>query len=546
MSSTRKSRKQIHHNIPQLLVNLIFAQITICLWGRGTGKTEGPIADFIYRNVRSMPRSLGGIVSVTYDKMLVFIIPKLIKAWERMGYHQNIHFWVRKKAPKEFRIKEPHLPVADYKHFIHHANGAGNQLISMDRLGIGNAGDLDYLALDEARLVKKDNFDEVLNANRGNDDVFGHLSNHHSILICSDMPRDQKGRWLLDYFKQVDPDIIEMIFTIQLKIYDLKDQLSKKRSEKSKNKVERIIQKYEADLNDFRKKTVYVSEASTFDNVHALGLDTIKNLRRVLSDYIWQLSVLNKRIAKVEDGFYGLFDEDKFGYTASNHSHMDSISLEDYSDVRRDSRWDSDVNRNKPLDIALDHNKAINWLVVGQDAPKNKHRTVNSFFVKDPQRLRHVLQAFISYYEHHKNKTVYYWYDHNSTGEDSSRDYSFADEVYKTLRKADWTVIKKYIGQAPGHKAKFEFWNDLLEGKNKDLPSWEINSTTNEILIRAIDQADVIIGKNGYEKDKTKEKDKSFPQEEAPHGTDALDILVYGKFALRNSVKHSFPDIMSG
>jgi hypothetical protein len=542
---------KIHHNWPQITVNLVRTQIMICLWGRGTGKTEGPIADFVYENVRLMPRSLGAIVSVTYEKMLTFIIPKLIKAWERIGYLMEVHYWVRKTAPEHLRIKMPYLPVANTKQFIHHANGAGNICISMDRKGTGNAGDIDYIAGDEMRFVKRDNFDEVLNANRGNVEHFGHLSAHHSVLLTSDMPQDMKGRWLLEFAELVDEQVIDAIISIQQKLFELQEKLQNTRSKAQQLKIQRIIDKWTHDLNELRVGEVYVSYASTFDNVHALGLDAIKNLRRTLSDYIWQLSVLNKKVAIVENGFYPLFDDspvDEGGmtYTATDHRRLDALEITDYSTLRRDSTWDTDCRNDQPLHLAMDHNKSITWIVIGQIKSKSNARRViqvqNSIYVKDPQRIRHAVDLFVAYYKPRMeiNKTIYYYYDHNSVGEDSSRDYSFADEVFQQLSRAGFLVVKKYIGKAPTHKAKYELIHDMMEGRNPKLPKFEINSTNNETLIDAIKQTDVKIGgrSEGFEKNKDRETDKSFPQELAPHGTDALDILICG-IAQKSHFSHS-------
>lgn len=532
----KSGNKKVHHNWPQLMVDLVQTQVMVCLWGRATGKTEGPIADFVYENVRLMPRSLGGLISVTYEKMLRFIIPKLVKAWERYGYHDGAHYWIRKRAPEHLKINMPYLPVADPKHFIHHWNGAGNTLISMDRKGIGNAGDLDYIAGDEMRFVKKENLDEVLNANRGNIEHFGHLSQHHSVLLTSDMPQDMKGRWLLDFADLVDPDIIDGIIMIQQRIFQLREELEKKRSESSRQKVRRQINKYLADLNELRKEEVFVSEASTFDNVHALGLNFLKNLRRTLKDHIWQLSVLNKKIATIENGYYPMFDEDVHGYTATNTDRLDRMELDFHSDVKKDHTWDKDCQNDLPLHIGMDHNKAITWIVVYQLKPGGKNKKgrlekQNSMYVKDPGRIRHVVKMFADYYKTRENRTVYYWYDHNSVAMDSMKEKTFADEVYDRLTAADFAVVKKYIGRAPSHKAKYDLWHELLEGKNKDLPEYGINTNNNETLINAIKQTDSRLGKDGFEKNKDKEKDPSFPQEEAPHGTDAMDIPVFGLLA---------------
>ena len=122
--SAEPTGPRVYHNIPQLLFYIIRAHITLCFWGRATGKTEGPGVDFTLHNVLTMPQSLGGLVSVSYDKLLSFIQPKLIKGWEKYGYYQDTHFWIRKFAPAHLKRNKPYLANTDPMHFIHWFNGS--------------------------------------------------------------------------------------------------------------------------------------------------------------------------------------------------------------------------------------------------------------------------------------------------------------------------------------------------------------------------------------------------------------------------------------
>lgn len=545
---SEQNSKKIHHNIPQLLVNLIWAQVTICIWGRATGKTEGPGGDFTLRNSLTMPRSLGGIVSMTFDKMLMFIIPKLIKSWERYGYLQDTHFWVRKFAPKELRIEKPYLPVSDAKYFIHWYNGSGQQMISLDRIGISNASDLDWIYGDEARFFKEDNFFEVVNANRGNAEHFGHLSQHHSILLTTDMPRDQRGRWLFQYYDQVDKELIDGIMMVRQKVQELEEKLNRSRSQKQQKKIQSLIDQFDSDLNELRKGTIFVSEASTLDNIDAIGIDAILNFKRNLSDYVFRLSVLNERISQIENGFYGMFDTDTHCYTATNYKHLDDLRIDDYSKVTPDCRWYSDYNVRKPLNIACDHNAAINWIATGQKDPGSKKaRQQNAMFVERPLKIRHLIEKWHQYHKYIQKtcNVVNYWYDHTSVADNAAKDHSFAEEICTILRKNGWDVRRKYIGKTPSHGLKYDFWTDLLEGKREEGYTFECNEATHQEAIIAIQTTPVMLGKTGFEKDKRKERDPAFPQVEAPHVTEAMDTLWWGLLESDIASQSEFTDTMT-
>ncbi len=541
--------REVHHNIPQIMYLLIKAQITLCLWGRATGKTEGPGADYTLDNILAMPRSLGAVVSSTFDKVLMFIIPKLQKGWERYGYLENVHYWVRKFPPKELKRDRPYLPIGDPKFLVPWFNGSAIQIISLDRLGISNASDLDWIYGDEARLFKKDNFDEVINANRGNAEHFGHLSQHHSILLTTDMPRDQKGRWVFDYLDMVDQEVIDLILQLRQRVYELEDQLSRARSVKSRKKIQKLLTDFEFKLNEIRKGTVFVSEASTLDNVHALGIEPILNMKRNLSDYVFRLSVLNQRVAQVENGFYGMYDEERITYEAQDYAHIDQLQIEDYSKVHPDCRWYRDRDPRKPLHLGFDHNAPINWVITGQVWPDKKiAKQISALYVERPLKLRHLVRHWHEYYKYHQRTcpTVYYWYDHTSIGDNASKDLNFSQEIIKLLRELGWQVIPRYIGKTPFHRLKYDFWSDLFEQKREDGWKLLINRTTNEAALYALEQTEVKVGRDGFEKDKTKEKDKNFPQVEAPHATEAMDTLWMGILEYSTHHQGEFTPIMTG
>ncbi|MFY0628694.1 MAG: hypothetical protein JXR07_20545 [Reichenbachiella sp.] len=535
--------KQIHYNIPQITYHLIRAAITICFWGRATGKTLGPGSDFIYNNVLTMPQSLGGIASVTYDKLLTMIIPKLKMGWERFGLINGVHFWIRKYAPDQYRIKRPYLEPADAKHVIHWWNGSANLLVSMDRLGISNALDLDYLYADEGKLFKEEVFAETLLTIRGNADKFGHLSNHGSILITTDLPTNSKGKWLFDFCDEVDQESIDMILMVQKVIFELREKFAYA-NKKDQRKINSAIAKYEDDINDLRKNLVYVSYASTLDNVHALGIDVIKKFKRTLSELNYAVSVLNQRINQIENGFYSTLDESIHSYVANNIDYQESLNIDFNKKVIKDCRWDADVNNNKPLEIAFDHNAAINWIATGQDDGSTT-RLLSAKCVEHPSKLTDLLKKWYEYYKYHSCNYVVYWYDHTSIQDNAKGDISFADEIIGFLDKKGLRVVTNYIGQAPTHRARYYFWQKLLDEDDKDLPTFRYNQSNCEEWQLAMEMTGVKIARDSFEKDKSTEKNKSFPQIEAPHATDATDTLFWGKHSSGLQKTSEFFDILS-
>ena len=90
------------------------------------------------------------------------------------------------------------------------------------------------------------------------------------------------------------------------------------------------------------------------------------------------------------------------------------------------------------------------------------------------------------------------------------------------------------MGRPMSHNKKYEFLNGCLAGTQR--PYIRINRENNENLIASMENAGVVEGRNGFEKDKSREKyrtpaDSPDPEAELARRTDlsdAFDTLVIG------------------
>ncbi len=539
VTKNQETVNKIHHNIPQIVFNIVRAHITLCLWARASGKTEGPGVDFNYYNAMTMPRSLGGLVSVSYDKLLTFIVPKIVKGYERYGLIENVHFWVRKFAPPELKRPKPFLKPTDAKHFIHLFNGSGQQLISLDRLGISNAADLDYIYADECKLFDYEKFVEVLHTNRGNDEHFGHLSQHHSVLLTTDRPRDSSGDWLYDIAEKADPEMLDLVLMIQQRIFELNEELKSTRTKKSHYEKTRLIEEFESQLNELRKELVYVSEANTLDNMHAIGTNIIKDLKRTLEDLVYRISVLNERVKEVESGFYKDLNYKKHGAVSINSDYLDNQDF-DFKKIKADSRWYRDIQRSEPIDIGMDHNAGINTIVSGQGS-LSTYRFIHSAYTKG--KVQSLLNdEWHAFFQYHDCKVINYYYDHTSIPGKADSDLSIADEVTIKLQSLGWVVNRIYIGQQPSHKSRYILWEKILNELDHQYPSFKFNTTTCEYWFDVCKQTRAKIGRDGFEKDKSDEKRRGFDQSKSPHITDAGDTLLVGAVHYKYKAQTEFLD----
>lgn len=529
--------QKVYHNIPQIKSALVEANITVHIWGRATGKTEYD-ALFLKRNMEAMPRSSSALTSDSYTNILTKILPGVIKSWEKYGHIQDKHFWVNRFPPKNIKIPRPIRPVQSSLNSIFWWNGSSTQILSSKTMA--NGLEADSHIFEEARFLPYDKVREIVLTGRGNFSHFGHTHNHGSILFCSDMPRGESQKWLMDYEKNMDVEVIEAILQTAVLINKLKADLPYSGLQ-SGRLLKHKINKFEKSLTELRKISVFFSRASTLDNIHALGINTIERFKAILSPQDFAISVLNQEQDGVEGGFYPLLDESLHTYVNENEDYI--LSREYNKALKKDCMWDSDILKG-PLDIAMDANIAISSLIVAQPRPTvNTVNILNAMYVEHPQRISDLIANFNSYYAPHKGKSnvINFYYDHTFVASgDASRRQSYADEVIQLLSAAGWVVSKHYIGQQPSHNDRYELWNKLFKGGVRQLPTVLFNRTNCPDLLSSMKYTKAYQGSKGVQKDKKTEKHwKQTSQVHKPHLGDALDTYITGKYLKAASQRNS-------
>lgn len=524
--SNPNSQAQLYLNNAQIRAMLVRAHVEIDIWGRGTGKSEGVIAERIHHNTFAMPRSKGILVAPTYMHALVNVLPNVIEMWKRMGYYRDIHYFIGRKPPASWHWDAPVNAPLSPKHAIFWFNGSCQVIVSQDRAFNAAGPSVDYIIGDEAKHLNYDKLLETFQTNRGNRQFFGHKSEHHSIVFTTDMPTSPKSKWLFDYEEHMDDEAIDLVLAIQAELIKLEGRMLKAKRD-WQIKLQTKINKLNKALNDIRQNLTYFSICSSLENLEVLGEDYIKEQKRVLTPYKFDISILGKRIKKIEGGFYSGLDEHTHYYVNPNYEMIDALNFDFNSIKNRDCRMDADLNLNEPLDIGMDYNAAINSLVVGQQDGE-EYRCINAMYVKSPDLLDAVVKKFCEYYRHHKTKVVNYYYNHTAVGRDAARDYAFYEKVMEVLRNEDWTVYDHYTGRAPAHDTLFNDINNAFKN-NCPAPIPVFNQINCADLITSMENAGVRQGKSGFEKDKSSERSTIIPPEHATHLSEAFDSLYWGR-----------------
>lgn len=527
-------QNKVYFNKPQLLTQFIGANISVIVAGRRTGKTDSIAAPFVLRNMQRMPGSTGGIVVPTFKHGLTNTLPGLFAAWKRWGYVRGIHYVIGRKPPKTFA--KPITEPADYEHIISFYNGSCAVIISQDRPGSSNSLTLSWLLIDEAKFIDYNKLkDETLPANGGIKSYFGKHSCNHAIMILSDMPQTQKGSWFLHYEEKMDKQLIAVIEALVYDIWRLKQRMAKCRDKAAFKRLNYALRRKDKQLNQLRSVAVYYREYSSIENIQLLGENYIRQMKRDLTPLTFQTSILCQRIGIAKDGFYSSMRE-KHKYDASDMEYLDGIAQSFYAeegasfgDGSLDARADKDLNPLAPICIGMDYNANINWIVAGQPSGRRLN-VLKSFYVKFERKIPALVADFCSYYTHHQNKTVVFYYDTTALGSNYAvNDQDFRWVIIHEFERHGWNVVDVYLGNPMRHDEKYLLINQGFAGKQRLMPFF--NRQNNDDLILAIQTAGVTRGRNGFHKDKAGEKLAESEEDLLEHrtdGTDAFDTLYIG------------------
>jgi hypothetical protein len=522
---------RLHFNKPQLRSMIIGAPNEVFVAGRATGKTEGVLAPKT-SNVyfKTMPRGTGVFLGATYNQLLTRTIPGLMYGWEKLGYIRNVHYHIGTKPPekwiKTWNWRGPYRPPISYQYFVSWWNSAGGHLVSQDRQGSANGITIDWIIGDEAKLLNAERYrTELIPANRGYIPEFTGNPYHHGITLTTDMPVGTAGRWILEYVDKVDREKINDIWKIQTVRYQLRHLLSNEKRKTYQDELKKQIAVLDDELQDLRRQLLYYHEASTIDNIHALGIEYIKQQLRDTTPFHFDTQILNIKPMKLEDGFYPDFDEEKHGYFAADNDYLDNLEYDFAKIAAIDCRRDSDINANMPIHISMDYNRRIHPMVVAQ-VYSDEIRVLKGVHSMYPAKLKECIDMFLEYYRPHKRKFIYYWYDHTAVGD--QHETRICDDVIRLLRKGGWSVKGMYIGKSTTHESRYRMFGHLLKESGKYNKKLTVNRENCDKLILSIYQAQAEQKKDGYGKDKSTERDKNFPADEATHYSEALDTLCTG------------------
>jgi hypothetical protein len=423
--------------------------------------------------VVKLPRAKVLFLGLTYTQIYTNTLLPITLALESLGYYRDIQYVIGKKPPKGFTY--PYQKPERYENVISFWNGYSMILASFDRPQLIRGGSNDGVKVDEALLIKKEMYDEVVipTLRPSSIRLSGKEKMQHQHFTSS-MPFGDKGQWLLE----------------------------------TENKAKKEPSKY------------FYIEGTSWHNRVVLGDQTIMRWKESMTPIRYDIEVMNKRVRSFGDKFYKSLTEDHFYEEEADYDFIDGLEYD--LSAHRDSRWDADCRSDKAMDLSFDFgNFTCMW--VGQDHP-GYYKLINTFHTDEGEVLEDILNSFCEYYRHKINRVVNVYGDKMGQYKGGNSRLSHYDTITKILTKNGWRVNLEYVGDIT-HMDRHLFINALFRNDDPLLPHILINKSKCKDAKIALETTGMIDDK----KDKRPER-HAIEQKHAPHYTDALDYLLYPKF----------------
>lgn len=484
-----KKSKQIYWNKKQLQFINAKQPIKVIIGGRGSGKSTTPAAT-TYLRIKHLPRSKSFFAATTYNQILTKTLPAIEMKWHEMGlkewqsYDDPGHYVVGRRPPKEWA--RPYQPPKNYKNVISFWNGTCFELISLDRPDLGRGGSYDGGEIDEAALLKHEAYTRVLVPSiRGNRHKFSHWL-HHQISMYTTIPWKASGYWILDYEEkaQADPD------------------------------------KY------------FFMEMNAYDNIDVLGKAGIQRMKDEMPYLEFQIEVMNKRVRSVETPYYPSFNTER-------HCYQPRYT---YAEGERGitSEGMADVDPDGLIDLSCDFGGWFSCATAWQANEKeNVERCLREFFVKEREKVNDLVDKVCRHFDGHEHKFIRLWGEPHGHDRNAQDDRTIYQQMRDRFHQNGWECeIRAPAKRASNHIARKNVMTELFSEQDARLPRARFNEEAckNTCIAIQITETDP-----KGRKDKSKEKDRKFPQEHAPHLTDTVDNYIEQKHGWKVSEVPSGP-----
>ena len=518
--------------------------------GRGTGKSR-EIGFKIDKLNRLMPRSVIAITGPTYGHILTGMMPSTFATLNELGYENGVNYVIGRKPPAHFLSSYEEINKHD--NYISFSNGTKYAMISLTEKGSGRGKNIDFEIVDECGIINIDQYNnEIKPANRGNVAHFGKCPLHHGFHYSTSMPQTDKGKWILELAKYYEEERNIQLFNIWNKIVMLQIELLELDNTKLFMQCWNEIERLRKQIAPFvSKDNILFTVGNAFDNIKEVGISYFRNAKRMQPYLVFMIEFMNFLFDKVVDCFYSIDTNRHVYYNGLDDSYIIDLAKDSNYNIdklsHQTSKFDKDCNAALPLEVVFDWGTNISVMCVCQERNYDflNYLTtqtpvlhfINEFYVKPDGStsvlINDLVNKFCDYYSQHVNKNLIFYRDrHGDKKNPNVVNYkSYNKQAIEQFEKRGWKVEERvHPGQEPAMSDKYLLWGNLLSEADPALPKIRFNGSRCKFTLISMNNANTKDYEGKIVKNKTSERSKTLPQEEATHFSDAADKIVYTKY----------------
>lgn len=472
---------KIYRNSKQDQIINAKAKTKVAIIGRGGGKTT-LFGDIIYTHFHEMPRSKGFLLLKTFNQAYTKSLPEILSRLSKYGMKEHSptspgHYVVSQRPPKWWQ--KALVPPKKYDNTVTFINGLTLDILSFDRPDNNRGGSYDFGLVDEAALIKEDDFFKTIRALLRADITEWDHPRRFSLYIFTSRAWKASGKW-------------------------------------TETKMQRLAKE--------RPDLYFWTEASARENVAVLGEEYFERMKLELDPITYSVEIENKPITKLPNAYYQSLDDEKHLYDPDNEYIFDESNIDWKIDM------DRDVNASLPLEPSFDFNAGFSSVSVWQDLRQesNELRCLRNFFVKYGN-VEDLVDHICDHYATHPTKEVNIYGGKDGLSKFKlHNDFTLYQRIMYKFTSRGWNPnLMVDISLADvAHKQKHLVMNNVLREANPEMPIIKINEQHAKETFMSMLHAPI---KGDFQKDKSSESDTELPQEEATHLSDTVDNYVYPK-----------------
>jgi hypothetical protein len=482
--------------------------------GRGTGKSHS-IAWAVLEKVNQLPRSTGMLTCKTLTQVQNKTLPVIKSVWKSMGMVEGEHYVCFKRRPDHFL--EPFKEPEEFKNVVWFCNGTCFEIVASTQYDSARGGSYDWIEGDEIGFFPEAFYDDViLPSNRGNTDKF------FTTLLEFGQSTGREIKYLRSIHNKYRPT--------RLIPHPLHHQVSLYTSPPRKTEnmwIYKFKKLAEENPSDF-----FWLEASALDNIEAFGRKNFDMIKKQMNKRSFQAEMLGKRIMEAEKLFY-------FGYQDNTHSFNPNTGYKNVNGtIFRDISIPT-INSHKALHLSFDFSGWFNCMLISQHSQSNGFTDEyfhDSMYLSEGS-VDQLIDNFCHKYRFHEYKYAMVYGEprgHDKTPQGTT----LYEAIKKKFLQHGWKceILTPKNKRTEAHSERYRIVNEIFMETNNILPRIRFNRITCANPIQAIKFTEV---NHEFQKIKYNERKREFPQEHAPHFTDAMDYLIFQKYGARISTVKS-------